>query len=101
MREMMREVSDRHECVGCGYCCIRQTCTFGLHRHPGDPDRRCPELKWNGKRYLCGLMAETGGMSDFIREQLQAGLGCRSYHNPWRSEVRERTGEEEKALFDR
>jgi hypothetical protein len=46
-------------------------------------------------------MLEPGGMSDFIREQLQAGLGCRSYHNPWRSEVRERTEEEEKILFGR
>ncbi len=98
---MMREESNRHDCVGCGYCCIRQTCTFGLHRHPGNPDRRCPELKWNGKRYICGLMVEPGGMSHFIREQLQAGLGCRSYCNPWRSEVRERTEEEEKALFNR
>ncbi len=40
-------------------------------------------------------------MSHFIRDQLQAGFGCRSYCNPWRAEVRERTAEEEKALFDR
>ncbi len=91
-KSMSEDASDM-TCVGCGYCCIRATCTYGLHRHPGAKDGLCPELEWTGKRYICRMMAATSGMADFYREQLQAGQGCRSYLNPWRKEVRPRKRE--------
>jgi len=40
------------------------------------------------------MMTLSDSMTAFYREQLQAGLGCRSYCNPWRSEVRKRTVDE-------
>jgi hypothetical protein len=80
-------------CVGCGYCCIKNTCTFGRYRHPEAEGRRCPELFWNGKRYVCRMM-DLPRMGDFYRDQLQVGDGCASYLNPWREEVRERREDE-------
>jgi hypothetical protein len=88
---MLRTDEEHRPCVGCGYCCIRQTCTFGIQRHPDAVGRICPELEWNGKRYLCRAMKAPGTMTTFYRELLQAGLGCRSYLNPWRKEVKVRT----------
>lgn len=81
-------------CIGCGYCCIRHTCTYGIQRHPHAGEEICPELEWNGKRYVCRVMTLPGGMNDFYREQLQAGLGCRSYNNPWRKDMRPRCKED-------
>ncbi len=80
--------------MGCGYCCIRQTCTSGRQRHPDAAGRTCPELAWNGSRYICRMMTLPDRMTAFYREQLQTGLGCRSYGNPWRNDVRKRTEEE-------
>jgi len=91
---VIRTTEERWDCVGCGYCCARQTCTFGRQRHPVAAGKLCPELAWNGSRYICTMMTLPGMMTAFYREQLQAGLGCRSYHNPWRSDVRKRTEEE-------
>ncbi len=91
---MIRTVEHSWTCVGCGYCCIRQTCTFGRQRHPEATGRLCPELAWNGSRYICRMMTLPDRMTAFYREQLQAGLGCRSYCNPWRNDVKKRTEEE-------
>jgi len=70
LREDVAEVS----CVGCGYCCIRNTCTFGVAKHPHDRERICPELEWTGTRYTCKLMAPTNKLADFYRRELQAGI---------------------------
>ncbi|MCX5857794.1 MAG: hypothetical protein NTZ57_07810 [Deltaproteobacteria bacterium] len=90
LREDVAEVS----CVGCGYCCIRNTCTFGVAKHPHDRERICPELEWTGARYTCKLMAPTNKLADFYRTELQAGGGCRSFNNPWRNDIRERAEDE-------
>lgn len=83
------------QCVGCGYCCIRGMCTYGRCRHPeaAKEGRRCPELHWNGKRYVCRMM-DLPGMGSFYRTELQVGGGCASYLNPWRNDVRERREDE-------
>jgi hypothetical protein len=91
---VLREDVKKVPCVGCGYCCIRNTCTFGVAKHPDDRERICPELEWTGARYICTLMAPTNRLADFYRMELQTGGGCRSFDNPWRKDVRRR-GEEE------
>jgi len=88
------EASEYHTCVGCGYCCIRNTCTYGLHRHPDARGRQCPELVWTGQRYICQMMDLPDNMGVFYRELLQAGRGCRSYLNPWRHDIKRRNGDE-------
>ncbi len=80
-------------CVGCGYCCLKKTCTFGAARHPGSEEGRCPELYWNGSRYLCRVM-DLPRTGDYYRMELRAGAGCVTSLNPWRVEVRERTDDE-------
>jgi hypothetical protein len=95
---MIRTTEQSWPCVGCGYCCIRQTCTFGIQRHPLATGEVCPELTWNGGRYVCRMMTLPDMMTTFYREQLQAGLGCRSYFNPWRKDVRKRSQAELKDM---
>jgi hypothetical protein len=90
---MIRDVVIRH-CVGCGFCCVTRTCTFGVSRHPDALDWVCPELHWNGQRYICRLMQVEGRMGQFYRTELRCGNGCVSTLNPWRTDVRERTPEE-------
>ncbi|HOK06904.1 MAG TPA: hypothetical protein PK836_06200 [Syntrophales bacterium] len=90
---MLREENQYYPCVGCGYCCIRQTCTFGVQLHPESWDRTCPELFWDGGRYRCRLLMDGDPRGDFYRDLLQAGQGCRSHGNPWRRDVRPREGE--------
>jgi hypothetical protein len=80
-------------CTGCGYCCLKKTCTFGKARHPDAVEGRCPELIWNGKRYLCGIM-DLPRTGDYYRMELRAGAGCVTALNPWRDDVRERSDEE-------
>ena len=92
---MLDDIRKPRECIGCGYCCIRGMCTFGRYRHPqaAQNGKRCPELIWNGRRYLCRMM-DLPGMGDFYRGQLQVGDGCASYMNPWREDIRERRDDE-------
>ncbi|HOD35087.1 MAG TPA: hypothetical protein PLR20_05490 [Syntrophales bacterium] len=89
---MIREIVT-WPCVGCGYCCVARTCTFGVSRHPEALDRVCPELQWNGRRYICKLMQIEGRTGSFYRMELRCGNGCVS-QNPWRRDVRERTPDE-------
>ena len=84
-------------CVGCGFCCVQQRCTFGVARHPEAQTGLCPELEWTGHRYVCRLMIQPGQMADFVKQELRSGEGCVSFNNPWRKDVRERTPEEAKA----
>jgi len=94
---MLREPAEKVPCVGCGYCCIRNTCAFGVALHPHDRDKNCPELEWTGARYVCKLMG-AHPLADFYRQELQSGGGCRSFNNPWRQNVRPRTDEEAQAI---
>jgi len=87
----------RH-CIGCGFCCVHQRCTFGVARHPEEQTGLCPELQWAGHRYVCRIMAQPGSMADFVKRELRSGEGCVSFNNPWRKDVRERTQEEAKAV---
>ncbi len=84
-------------CVGCGFCCVNQRCTFGVARHPGAQSGLCPELEWTGHRYVCRLMMQ-GEMADFVKRELRSGEGCVSFENPWRKDVRKRTREEADAV---
>ncbi len=84
-------------CVGCGFCCAHQRCTFGVARHPEAQSGLCPELEWTGHRYVCRLMMQPGQMADMVKQELRSGEGCVSFNNPWRKDVRERTPEEAKA----
>ena len=94
---MIREIVYR-PCTGCGYCCITQTCTFGVSLHPEALGERCPELQWTGERYICRLMTVKGRMGDFYRMELRCGNGCVSSANPWRGDVRERSRADEEDL---
>ncbi len=89
-------IEDRviQHCVGCGFCCVQQRCTFGVARHPGAQTGLCPELEWAGHRYVCRLMLQAGQMADFVKRELRSGEGCVSFENPWRKDVRKRTAQE-------
>ncbi len=88
-------------CVGCGFCCVNQRCTFGVARHPGAQGGLCPELEWTGGRYVCRLMMPSSGIADFVKRELRAGEGCVAFENPWRKDVRERTPEEAEAVREK
>jgi len=85
-------------CVGCGYCCVNQRCSFGVARHPGAQSGLCPELEWTGARYVCRLMMPPSDIADFVKRQLRAGEGCVSFEHPWRRDVRQRAREEAEAV---
>ncbi len=98
-QESMLRVDIPHkECVGCGYCCIQHPCACGRAAHPDEIERGqiCPSLHWNGGRYVCSLMMRPGGEGQFYQWQMNAGLGCRNFLNPWRNDVRERNGKDDK-----
>ncbi len=88
-------------CVGCGFCCVNQRCTFGVARHPGAQGGLCPGLEWTGGRYVCRLMMPSSGIADFVKRELRAGEGCVAFENPWRKDVRERTPEEAGAVREK
>jgi hypothetical protein len=71
------------DCVGCGYCCIKAQCN--ISRVMLGDHKRCPALKWNGKRYLCELAKDKK-----IADSLAIGAGCSSsLFNIWRRDIRE------------
>jgi hypothetical protein len=53
---------------------------------PTSEYKGCPELEWNGERYVCKQAFEP------YAKILGIGLGCCSALNTWRKNVRERTG---------
>jgi len=97
---MIRDVEERFDCVGCGYCCIKHPCASGRAAYPAAIARGevCPALFWNGHRYVCNLMLKAGNTGDFYKWVLHAGLGCRSHQNPWRRDVKERSGDDIKLI---
>lgn len=89
---MIREDYRIVPCVGCGFCCIQEPCTYGryAHREEIEAGRICPSLIWTGSRYICGLVSRKDSSGLFYHRELKVGEGCRSYNNPWRLHVRPR-----------
>jgi hypothetical protein len=71
-------------CLGSGYCCLKAQCVASVRLH--GVQERCPELQWDGTRYLCGLML--GEEGEYYRRDLYAGAGCSSPLSGWRQDVR-------------
>lgn len=90
---MIGKTRPREKCVGCGYCCIQNPCSFCKSMYPDTVARGeiCPLLEWNGERYMCKLITTPGKQGDYYRMMLLVGKGCRAYLNPWRKDVRKRT----------
>ena len=76
------------ECVGCGFCCLKAKCDAAMRIHPSAT--RCPELAWNGKRYVCHLATLPGQLGFDYREELHIGAGCCCAMNTWRLDVKNR-----------
>ena len=55
---------------------------------------KCPDLQWNGNRYVCRLTLLPEPLGDRYRKELYVGAGCCCGLNTWRKEVRERKPEE-------
>ena len=79
------------ECVGCGFCCMKTPCDVSRRLYPGA--ERCPELRWNGERYICNLMTISGPLGDLYKKELHAGAGCCAGLNSWRNDVKKREPE--------
>lgn len=82
-------------CVGCGYCCIKTPCDVSRRVH-GNGVTQCPELQWNGERYICKIIV--GPLSKRYKEELYIGEGCCSNLNSWRQEVKPRLREDDTKL---
>jgi hypothetical protein len=81
-------------CVGCGYCCIKTPCGVAQRLHNRGIER-CPELHWDGSRYVCQLTTKDGEIGENYRKELYIGAGCCSGLNTWRKDVKPRLGENE------
>jgi len=64
-------------CIGCGFCCLQAQC--GVSYAAYGKRSRCPQLMWNGNRYVCGFAAQ-------YFDSLFIGEGCCSNLNSWRRE---------------
>ena len=82
------EIDKFKKCVGCGYCCIKAKCVASERLYPNA--KICPQLKWLGDRYICGLMTLPGSTGEFYRRELAANEGCSSGLNSWRQDIRRR-----------
>lgn len=64
-------------CNGCGVCCLAEPCPLGVlisrRRHGA-----CSALRWDGARYLCGVLAaRPQGLAGWlVRRWIAAGQGC-------------------------
>ena len=68
------------KCIGCGYCC-QIPCLLAIAIH--GIISKCPELEWNGERYICKIM-------DLRRKQELVNEFCCMPENEWRLDIRER-----------
>ena len=87
-----KDIGRVKECVGCGYCCIKAPCEVELRIY-GRGLSTCPELKWDGTRYLCNLCTKDI-LGPEYRKELYIGAGCCSNLNSWRKEVKPRRKED-------
>lgn len=94
---MIRENYVNIPCVGCGFCCIQEPCTYGRHAHRDELWKGgiCPSLHWTGSRYVCLLVSRNDSSGTFFKGELKVGEGCRSNANPWRADVRPRRGKDD------
>jgi hypothetical protein len=84
---MTRRKKLEYECVGCGFCCLEVLCDTAIEKHGYiEP---CPELFWNGTRYLCKLLPENKKHQKVI----EFGTGC-ACPNTCRLDIRPRTRED-------
>lgn len=75
------------DCVGCGYCCLKTPCELARRLYP-TLKTECPELIWNGSRYICRAFDKAyGSLKENIRNNLAIGAGCCCGLNSWRKEV--------------
>jgi hypothetical protein len=76
-----------HECVGCGYCCLKAPCGYEVMTH-GYNNKRCPELYWDesNNRYKC----KAAEKDPEVAKNLYIGEGCCSNMNSYRKEVKRR-----------
>jgi len=89
----MKEIEEYvHDCVGCGYCCMKTPCDVARRLYPGVEN--CPQLEWYEDRYICGLMKLQEPLGSHYREILFAGAGCCCSLNSWRKDVKKRTSVE-------
>lgn len=70
----------RAPCNGCGVCCALTACplSYLLLRHR---QGICPALRWQGERYVCGLVVAPRGWVRFVPRRLRlrwigASCGC-------------------------
>jgi hypothetical protein len=87
------------KCVGCGFCCVQQRCSFSLVRWPGHIFADCPGLEWTGKVYRCRAIRERmvieipGRGLVGAKKYLETGHGCLA-PTEWRKDIRERSKNE-------
>lgn len=85
MKRHSSGLPEEHICVGCGYCCITAQCVPSVMVY--NIKERCPDLIWNGSRYICRLIDKIPDMN----KVLAIGEGCCSpLFNTWRTNVTER-----------
>lgn len=80
------------DCVGCGYCCLKVPC-YVAKRMYGEGITECPDLKWNGERYVCRLCELPNPKGADYRHELHVGVGCCCSLNTWRKDVQPRHNE--------
>jgi hypothetical protein len=99
---MMGKTRPREECIGCGYCCIQNPCSFckSMYPHIVAEGEVCPLLEWNGERYICNLVTMPGKEGNYYRMMLWVGKGCRAYLNSWRRDVRRRNKNDRENSLD-
>lgn len=72
-------------CSGCGYCCKRAPCLYGVFLN--GPKGPCELLRKHDGRYWCGvLLAARGELRKQVERSLRIGEGC---IGPWMRETLE------------
>lgn len=79
------------DCVGCGYCCKKAPCAFGV-KHFGYHDPPCKGLVHNEGRYWCLLVTNAlNGVGPWPLEEVMGSLaigeGCCSSLNSSRRDM--------------
>lgn len=79
-RDAPQKPSAGAACNGCGVCCSLMPCPLSrwlLGHRAGT----CPALRWQGGRYVCGLVVAPVGLTRWLPRRLRlrwigAGVGC-------------------------
>jgi len=65
-------------CNGCGVCCALSPCPLSRFLL-GHRKEACPALRWEGARYVCGLLVAPDGLARWLPGWLVLrwiGVGC-------------------------